>query len=153
MPFLLLFHPPTRYKEVDPMKKLLLPLDGSSRSLRTIDMVKKTFSPDQVSVTFLMVLPNPLSTEAQLGLARTEEKAEQELASFTAMLPGYQVSTVLRKGSPGPEIVHFAQEEGFDCLCMTRATRGFLQKMGSVANYIVKNAPFLDLFIMREDDV
>lgn len=135
------------------MKKLLLPLDGSSRSLRTIDMVKKTFSPDQVSVTILMVLPNPLSMEAQLGIARTDDAALKELDTFIAMLPGYQVTTVLRKGTPGPEIVKFAQEEGFDSLCMTRATRGFLQKMGSVANYIVKNAPFLDLFIMREDNV
>lgn len=153
MPFLLSFHPPTRYKEVDPMKKLLLPLDGSSRSLRTIDMVKKTFSPDQVSVTILMVLPNPLSMEAQLGIARTDDTAQKELDTFIGMLPGYQVTTALRKGTPGPEIVKFAQEEGFDSLCMTRATRGFLQKMGSVANYIVKNAPFLDLFIMREDNV
>ncbi len=133
------------------MTKLLLPVDGSSRSLRTIDMVKKTFSPDQVAVTILMVLPNPLSMEAQLGIARSDEAALKELDTFTAMLPGYQVDTALRKGTPGPEIVRFALEEGFDVLCMTRATRGFLQKLGSVANYIVKNAPFLDLFIMRED--
>ena len=30
------------------MKKVLLPIDGSVRSLRTIDMVKQTYSPDTV---------------------------------------------------------------------------------------------------------
>jgi len=133
------------------MKKLLLPLDGSSRSLRTIDMVKKTFSPDQASVTMLMILPTESSMEAHLGIARTEGAAQKELDAFAALLPGYQVTTALRKGTPGLEIVKFAKAEGFDALCMTRATRGFLQKMGSVATYIVKNAAFLDLFIMGEE--
>lgn len=135
------------------MTHLLLPIDGSSRSLRTIHMVKETFSPDEAAVTILMVLPTPLSLEAQLGLARTEEEARKELENFTALLPGFSVTTALRYGTPGPEIVKFAREEGFDALCMTRATRGFLQRLGSVANYLVKNADFLDLFIMQEDDI
>lgn len=133
------------------MNKLLLPIDGSSRSLRTIDMVKHTFAPDQVEVILLMVLPSPLSTEAQLGLARTDADAQKELDSFAAMLPGFRVTTALRTGTPGPEIVKYAREEGLDTLCMTRATRGFLEKMGSVATYIVKHADFLDLFILGEN--
>lgn len=135
------------------MTHLLLPIDGSSRSLRTIHMVKETFAPDEVAVTILMVLPTPLSLEAQLGLARTGEAAQKELDTFVALLPGFTVATAVRYGTPGPEIVKFAKEEGFDALCMTRATRGFLQKLGSVANYLVKNADFLDLFIMQEDDI
>lgn len=135
------------------MIHLLLPIDGSSRSLRTIHMVKETFAPDEVAVTILMVLPTPLSLEAQLGLARTGEAAQKELDTFVALLPGFTVATAVRYGTPGPEIVKFAKEEGFDALCMTRATRGFLQKLGSVANYLVKNADFLDLFIMQEDDI
>lgn len=33
---------------------------------------------------------------------------------------------------------------------MTRSSRGPLQKLGSVATYVVRNAQFLDLIIMRE---
>jgi nucleotide-binding universal stress UspA family protein len=62
------------------------------------------------------------------------------------------VHTVLLWGSPGPEIVHFAREGKFDALVMTRSTRGPLQKLGSVATYLVRNAQFLDLIIMRENE-
>ena len=88
------------------MKHVLLPIDGSTRSLRTIDMVQQTYRPQDTEVTLL--------------------------------------------GSPGPEIVYYARERGFDALVMTRSSRGPLQKLGSVATYVVRNAQFLDLIIMRE---
>ena len=67
-----------------------------------------------------------------------------------ALLPGWTVRTELLWGSPGPEIVYYARERGFDALVMTRSSRGPLQKLGSVATYVVRNAQFLDLIIMRE---
>ena len=79
-----------------------------------------------------------------------KEKAQEDLAGFARMLEGYNVQTDFRRGSPGPEIVHYAQEKGFDTIIMTRSSRGPLQRLGSVATYVVKNAPTLDLFIMRE---
>ncbi len=33
---------------------------------------------------------------------------------------------------------------------MTRSSRGPLSKLGSVATYIVKKAPYIDLIIMHE---
>ena len=39
------------------MKHVLLPIDGSTRSLRTIDMVQQTYRPQDTEVTLLMVLP------------------------------------------------------------------------------------------------
>ena len=37
------------------MKHVLLPIDGSTRSLRTIDMVQQTYRPQDTEVTLLMV--------------------------------------------------------------------------------------------------
>ena len=39
------------------MKKLLLPIDGSPRSLRAIQVVKQSYSPDETEVTILLVVP------------------------------------------------------------------------------------------------
>mgnify|MGYP000883295195 FL=1 len=42
------------------MKHVLLPIDGSTRSLRTIDMVQQTYRPQDTEVTLLMVLPDQM---------------------------------------------------------------------------------------------
>lgn len=100
------------------MKHVLLPIDGSTRSLRTIDMVQQTYRPQDTEVTLLMVLPDQMHIDGQFARDRMARKA--------------------------------AQERGFDALVMTRSSRGPLQKLGSVATYVVRNAQFLDLIIMRE---
>lgn len=134
------------------MKKVLLPLDGSARSLRTIDMVKQLYPHQDVEITLMMVLPDPKPFETPREQDRTQQKASQELASFAQQLEGWPVKTVLLRGNPGPEIVQYAREKSFHALAMTRSTRGTLQRLGSVTSYVVKNAQFLDLFIMREDE-
>lgn len=132
------------------MKNVLLPIDGSVRSLRTIDMVKQICDPRQVTVTMVMVLPDQMHIDGQFERERIRRKAEQEMATFAALLEGWTVDTVLLRGNPGPEIVQFAREKGYDTLIMTRSSRGPLQKLGSVATYIVRKAQFLNLIIMRE---
>lgn len=132
------------------MKNVLLPIDGSVRSLRTIDMVKQICSPEQVAVTLVMVLSDQMHIDGQFERDRIRRKAEQEMETFAALLEGWTVDTVLLRGNPGPEVVQFAREKGYDTLIMTRSSRGPLQKLGSVATYIVRNAQFLNLIIMRE---
>ena len=70
--------------------------------------------------------------------------------SFAKMLPGYQTTAALRFGSPGPEIIQFAKEGGFDAILMTRSSRGSTQKLGSVSTYIVQNASFITTTVLRE---
>ena len=134
------------------MKKVLLPIDGSVRSLRTIDMVKQTYSPDTVEVTLLTVLPDQMHIDGQFTRDRMARKAEQELATFAQLLLGWTVKTALLWGSPGPEIVHFAREGKFDVLVMTRSTRGPLQRLGWVGAYLGRSAQFVGLSIMRENE-
>ena len=116
------------------MKKIVLPIDGSARSQRTIAITKQIF-------------------DAQAERDRATIQANQELADFAKEFAGWKVKTVLLRGHPGPEIVQYARDHGYDTLVMTRSSRGPLQKLGSVATYIVRNAQFLDLIVMREDVV
>ena len=84
------------------MKHVLLPIDGSTRSLRTIDMVQQTYRPQDTEVTLLMVLPDQMHIDGQFARDRMARKAAQELETFAALLPGWTVRTELLWGSPWP---------------------------------------------------
>ena len=47
------------------MKKIVLPIDGSTRSQRTIAITKQIFHGQDAEITLLMVLPEPRYTDAQ----------------------------------------------------------------------------------------
>lgn len=57
------------------MKHVLLPIDGSTRSLRTIDMVQQTYRPQDTEVTLLMVLPDQMHIDGQFARDRMARKA------------------------------------------------------------------------------
>ena len=128
------------------MKKILLPIDGSIRSLRSIQMAKQFYQPEEVEITILTVLPG----ETRLDPDR-KRKIQEELDAWANLLKEYQVKTVIRQGFPGPEIVRFAENGFYDAILMTRASRSSQHKLGSVASYIVREVPYLDVLVMHED--
>lgn len=135
------------------MKKILLPVDGSSRSLKTVESVKSFFSPDEVEIIVVKVISAQLYINSMEEIKNNAEKARPELEAVSALLPDYNVKTQVLLGStPGVEIVEFAKESGVDTIVMTRSTRGPIRKLGSVASYIAKNAAFLNVIIMKEEN-
>jgi nucleotide-binding universal stress UspA family protein len=134
------------------MKKVLLPVDGSKRSLRTVEVVKRMCLPDQCEITIAKVIGAQLYMNSMDEIKHNADKARPELEAVAEMLPGYQVKTQVLLGSaPGVEIVEYAKEMEADLIIMTRSSRGPLRKLGSVAAYIVKHASFLDLIVMKEE--
>ena len=132
------------------MKKILLPVDGSKRSLRTVEAVKQLCDPAESDITIVKVVSAQLYINSMDEIKHNAEKAQPELDAVADLLPGYQVKTQVLLGSaPGAEIVEYAKEEQIDMI-MTRSSRGPLRKLGSVATYIVRNASFLDVIVMRE---
>ena len=135
------------------MKKVLLPMDGSKRSIHTVEMVKKICPPEECELHIVKVISAQLYLRSIEEIKENTETARPELEAVAALLPGYTVRTqVLLGSSPGVEIVEYAKEIGADMIIMTRSSRGPLRKMGSVASYIVKNADFLDVFVLREQE-
>lgn len=135
------------------MKKVLLPVDGSKRSLRTVEVVKQICSPEDCEISIVKVVSAQLYINSMDEIKHNAEKARPELEAVAALLPGYKVKTQVLLGSaPGVEIVEYAKETGTDMIIMTRSSRGPLRKMGSVATYIVRNASFLDVIVMREEN-
>lgn len=135
------------------MKKILLPVDGSKRSIRTVEVVKQLCDPAEIDITIVKVVSAQLYINSMDEIRHNAEKAQPELQAVADMLPDYQVKTQVLLGSaPGVEIVEYAKEAGIDVIIMTRSSRGPIRKMGSVATYIVRNASFLDVLVMREEE-
>lgn len=141
------------FKEAIPMRKILLPIDGSKRSIRTVEFVKQSIRPEDCEITVVKVIGAQLYLNSMEEIKYRAEQVRPELDAVADMLKGYQVNTqVLLGSSPGVEIVEYAREMGADIIVMTRSSRGPIRKLGSVAAHIVKNASFLDVFVMREED-
>ena len=134
------------------MKKLLIPIDGSSRSLKTVEAVKQLFSPEDIQIIIVKVISAQLYINSMDEIKHNAEAARPELEEVAALLPEFEVKTQVLLGSaPGVEIVEYAKEAEIDTIIMTRSTRGPIRKLGSVATYIAKNATFLNVIIMKEE--
>lgn len=135
------------------MKKVLLPIDGSKRSLNTVEMVKKICSAEEHELYIVKVIGAQLYLNSMDEIKHNAEKARPDLEAVAALLPGYTTHTQVLLGStPGVEIVEFAKEIGADMIIMTRSSRGPIRKLGSVAAHIVKSADFLDVVVLREQE-
>lgn len=147
------------------MKKILLPIDGSPRSLRTIQVVKQSYIPAETEITILLVVPDPRPSKLPTKMTRSPPCPTMRRSLKTPRprrrpaywwnplprcSPGIRRPAALRFGSPGPEIIQFAKEGGFDAILMTRSSRGSTQKLGSVSTYIVQNASFITTTVLRE---
>ncbi len=132
------------------MTKILLPVDGSPRSARTAAMLRQMFSPAEVEVTLVTVIAREIRAEVSQEYEKVFTAEQSKLDDIRSELSSYTVKTKLLSGSPGPEIVRYAESHDIDIIMMTRSSRGPLSRMGSVATYIVKKAPYIDLIIMHE---
>lgn len=147
------------------MKKILLPIDGSPRSLRTIQVVKQSYIPAETEITILLVVPDPRPSkltdendevtpmpdhEEITQDPQTKEEARLLVESFAKMLPGYQTTGRPALRQPGTGDHPVRQGGGFDAILMTRSSRGSTQKLGSVSTYIVQNASFITTTVLRE---
>ena len=73
------------------MKKVLLPIDGSARSLRTIEMAKQLYAPGDVELTILMVLAGQMHIDGHFEVERLQRKDNFALfCSSTDLEGGYE---------------------------------------------------------------
>ena len=132
------------------MKRVLLPVDGSDRSRRTVRMLKTLYRPEDVKVILATVVAREERIESEYIRKRWKDASREIFDGVLEQLEGYDTETVLLEGNPGAEIVRYAEENQIDQIMMTRSSRGPLRRLGSVASYIVKRAPSQDLIIMHE---
>ena len=68
------------------MKKILLPVDGSKRSLRTVEAVKQLCDPAESDITIVKVVSAQLYINSMDEIKHNAEKAQPELDAVADLL-------------------------------------------------------------------
>lgn len=130
------------------MKKILIPLDGTERSMHSIDLVKNLYKKDEIKITLLYVKENVNSMIMEEDLAAAEREMQKKTAAAVAELEGYDISCEFGLLDAGSEIVKHALMNEVDIIVMTKSTKkGLTRIIGSVTSYVVKNAPCIVMIV------
>lgn len=132
------------------MKKILLPLDDTERSLKALQHVIGNYTPEEAEIVLMMVdesLDYAAKPEAE---AEAKAALDEKLEVLRESLEGYKVYTRSAIGKAGIRVVRAARETGTDLIVMTKSSQDdMLSSIGSTAEYIIDNAP-CDIFIVSE---
>lgn len=123
------------------MRNLLLPIDGTEKSLRAIEWVKSRYRPEEARLTLIMVREDVDEMRSREEYEQAKAELQPVLGRYAQRLAGYQVSVKTCFGRAGEEILSCARDDGTDTIVMTRSTRtGWSRMIGSVTGYVVKYA-------------
>ena len=141
------------------MKKILVPIDGTCRSKKSLDFILEKFSKDDFEITLINIgdvseigFSNiPQSTFIDEKLTQIKEKSSYILDQCKKKLPGYEVKKCFLFGNPGKEIVSKSIDHDFDIIVMTKSTKkNFIDSIGSVTQYVVKKAKCIVIIVPEE---
>jgi len=124
------------------MRRILLPLEQTDRSLKALQYFRKHYSPEEAAVVLLMVDESlgysAKQEEEEAALKRLEEKLEL-LQNF---LKGYEVYCKADLGKAGQRIVKCAREYEVSLIAMTKSSKeDMLSQIGRTTQYVLINAP------------
>jgi nucleotide-binding universal stress UspA family protein len=134
------------------MEKILVPLDGSEHSKRTLVTAIKYAKKSSASITLIHV--NQLITPKIVGISDETDyinpaekinryaEAELEIAQKEVEKAGIKVNSVILKGSPGYVIVKYAKDNNYDLIVIGNRGHSALEEilLGSVCHYVVHHA-------------
>ena len=126
------------------MKKIILPLEDTARSLLALQYVKKNYSPEEAELHLVMV-----DEEHDTLTIRSADEDEKYLVSLNqkldlikSSLNEYTVTGQTYLGKPGPRIVKAAREVSADMIVMTKSSKDdMLSMVGKTTEYVLNNAP------------
>jgi len=131
-------------------KKILVPIDGTERSIQSLNFIKGLFPKDSLDIILMnvkeLVLINGMSIAEELKIA--EQVGEEILNNAEEALEGYSVEKYFTFGYAGDEIVKKAKEEKIDVIVMTKSTKkGLTRMIGSVTVSVVKHAKCIVMIV------
>lgn len=130
------------------MKKILIPLDGTERSMHSIDLVKNLYKKDEVEITLLYIKEDVKNMIMEEDLIEAEKDMQKMTAPAVKELAGYKLSCEFGLIDPGTEIVKRAVMNSTDIIIMTKSTKkGLTRMIGSVTSYVVRNAPCIVMIV------
>ncbi|WP_203522549.1 universal stress protein [Fusobacterium sp. IOR10] len=147
------------------MKKVLIPLDGSERSLHSISLMKELYKPTDAEIILMYVEEGTEEIYKDLDetlKGKTYEEGrkifeshdlkgriEAKLDETLKLVEGYSVKKeVFFDKKVGKEILKVADDNEVDLIIMTKSTKkGFEKMIGSVTSYVVKHAKCIVLIV------
>lgn len=130
------------------MKKILIPLDGTERSMHSIDLVKNLYNKDEVEITLLYIKEDVKNMIMEEDLIAAEKDMQRMTAPAVKELIGYKLTCEFGLIDPGSEIVKRAIMNSIDIIIMTKSTKkGLTRMIGSVTSYVVRNAPCIVMIV------
>ena len=134
-------------------RKVLIPIDGTERSMHSLEFVKEIFPEDSVEIILMnvkeLVLINEMIVADEIKFA--QELGEEVLAAAKEKMKEYETETYFTFGYPGDEIVKKATEENIGIIVMTKSTkRGLNRLIGSVTTNVVKRAKCIVMIVPND---
>ena len=132
------------------MKKILVPIEETQRSLKAVAYVKKHYTPEEAEIVLMMIderLGYSVRTEVETAaIKELEEKLDLIAESFE----GYKLTKMSAVGKAGVRNTTAVRETGSDLIVMTKSSKDdMLNSIGSTAEYVINNAP-CDVIIVSE---
>lgn len=122
-------------------RKVLIPIDGSEKSLESLDYLKEYYNPEKVEIILLHVREIVFID----GMSVSDEVADAELIGkrildkASNMIPEYDCKCEFSFGYAGDEILTYAEENNIDVIVMAKNTRKkFMALVGSVTAHVAK---------------
>ena len=130
------------------MKKILIPLDGSERSMSSIGLVKEYYDPNEIELTLMYVKEDSDLFIDEKSFAKAENEMQKIVCPAVRRLEGYKINCEVGFVDPGKEIVKYALSNKIDIIVMTKSTKkGLTRMIGSVTSYVVKHTPCITMIV------
>ena len=124
------------------MKKILLPLEETDRSLKALHYAMNNYTPQEAEFVLLMVdekLGYAVKSEAE---AAALKELGEKLAVIATSLEGYKVTLASSVGKAGLRITRCARETGCDLIIMSKSSKEDMRNsVGTTTEYVINNAP------------
>lgn len=129
------------------IRKILVPIDGSSSSFRGLDEAVKIARNCKATITGLFVVPFFESSKTSKistieGMVLNDNQKAMEKAKISSAKRGIVFEAETIHGEEGQTIVSFARRKKFDLIVIGSKGRGSMMQffLGSTSNYVVHKA-------------
>jgi nucleotide-binding universal stress UspA family protein len=140
------------------INRILVPLDGSERAELVLPYSKMEAKHHQSTLVLLRVVPHLKDTIVVVPAIiddiydQAKMRAEEYLQKLAAQLQaeGYQVETHVLVGSPGQQILDFAENTKCDLIVIgSHGTSGAVQwRFGSIAGKVVRSETSMPVVVI-----
>lgn len=137
------------------MKKILMPIDGTQRSMESAEFIAKNYDPGEVEIEAVTVREDYYAyAMTQVDRNKVVEETMPIFNEIDDILKDFKVNKhVLVGKSAGEEIVYFANDNDIDFIVITKSTKhGIKNMIGSVASYVVRHSGHTVISIPEKEE-